>query len=368
MKNTPLTAAIGILYCAGLCATATASSLPTTTREVVMMTDHDGRPAWTLVQAPIPSIGDHDVLVRMHAVALERADLDLIEGGVGPEHAREGMICCSDGAGEVVAVGRLVKSVHIGERVTSLFFGNWIDGPLTREKQAKTRGISENGVLGEYVILEDTGVAPIPSGFSYEEAAALPTSGVTAWMATVGGTPISKHSIVLIEGTGGVSTFAMQFAIASGARVVVTSSSDDKLRRVRELGASDGINYKTAPNWADKVLEITQGHGADLVVDIGGKSTIEQSIKSVAYEGTVDLLGGLGGYAYNVPALMVIIKAAHLTGIFAGSRADYLRMVSFMKAHQIRPVVERTYALDDYQTAFKDLAHGNFMGKLVIRL
>jgi NADPH:quinone reductase-like Zn-dependent oxidoreductase len=179
---------------------------------------------------------------------------------------------------------------------------------------------------------------------------------------------VSRGGTVLVEGTGGIASFALQISNAFGARVIVTSSSEEKLERARALGAKDGINYKNVPAWGDRVLELTGGHGADLVIDIGGKATIEQSLKSLAFGGTVALVGGLGGYGAELPTMELIRKVARAQGVYAGSRADYLRMTKFFESHRLHPLVERTYTLENYTVALNDLAAGNFMGKLVIRL
>ena len=371
MKNfgVAIAASILVFFCGP--SRAAPSAIPATTRQVVLAKNAEGRYAWSLVQVAVPAVGDHQVLVHVRAVALQHGELELLDSlNHAPAQARDrtGQIVCSDAAGDVVAVGKLVKSTRIGAPVTSLYFADYLDGPLTPEKQSQGHGYQINGVLGDYILLEDTGIAPMPQGLTYEEAATLPTTALTAWMATVGGGNVRPGSTVLVEGTGGISLFALQISSAAGARVIVTSSSDEKLARARALGANDGINYKSTPAWGERVLELTHGHGADLVVDIGGKATLEQSLKSVAFGGTVALVGGLGGYGANIPADTLIQKVARAQGIYAGSRADYLRMTKFFEAHRLHPSIERTYGLENYETALKDLAAGNFMGKLVILL
>jgi len=355
----------------GETALAATTSTPSTTREVVLVKDANGRYDWRLVQVAVPAVGDHQVLLHVHAVALQHGELELLDSlnkATDKARDRAGQIVCSDAAGDVVAIGKRVTSVRTGARVTSLYFADYLDGPLTSEKQSQGHGYGIDGVLGDYILLEDTGIAPMPAGMSYEEAATLPTAALTAWMATVGGNNVPRGGTVLVEGTGGIASFALQISNAFGARVIVTSSSDEKLERARALGAQDGINYKNVPAWGDRVLELTGGRGADLVIDIGGKATIEQSLKSLAYGGTVALVGGLGGYGAEMPTMELIRKVARAQGVYAGSRADYLRMTKFFESHRLHPLVERTYTLDNYAAALKDLAAGNFMGKLVIRL
>lgn len=355
----------------GETALAATTSTPSTTRQVVLAKDANGRYDWSLVQVAVPAVGDHQVLLHVHAVALQHGELELLDSlnkATDKGRDRTGQIVCSDAAGDVVAIGKRVTSVRTGARVTSLYFADYLDGPLTAEKQSQGHGYGIDGVLGDYILLEDTGIAPMPAGMSYEEAATLPTAALTAWMATVGGNNVPHGGTVLVEGTGGIASFALQISNAFGARVIVTSSSDEKLERARALGAQDGINYKNVPAWGDRVLELTGGRGADIVIDIGGKATIEQSLKSLAYGGTVALVGGLGGYGAEMPTMELIRKVARAQGVYAGSRADYLRMTKFFESHRLHPLVERTYTLDNYTAALKDLAAGNFMGKLVIRL
>ena len=347
------------------------TAIPETTRQAILQKGADGRYIWRVVQAPVATVGDHQVLVHVRAASLQNGDLGVLDGlSLSAESGadRSGQIVCSDAAGDIVAKGPLVTSLQLGDRVTSLFFENYVDSPLTLEKQARQHGYTVNGVLGDYVLLEETGVAPIPDGFSYEEAATLPSSAITAWMATVGGGHVPAGGTVLVEGAGGVSIFALQRSKACGARVIITSSSDDKLQRALALGAAAGVNYKTETDWSARVLKLTDGHGADLVVDMGGKSTIEQSMKSLAYQGTVALVGGMGGYDAAVSSMDLILKAARACGVCGGSRADFLRMCEYLRHHQIRPLIDRIYPLDELDAALADLRSGVVMGKLVIRL
>lgn len=348
-------------------ATAAVSSIPATTRKVVFDKTDTGGYRWKVIDAaPVPKAGDHQVLVRVRAVALNRGDLEILVPN--PRRDISGLLVASDAAGDVVAVGPSVKGVRIGDRVTSTYFRNWADGPPDREKMNASLGSDVDGVLADYVVLQDAGVAPIPKGLSYEEAATLPTAGLTGFMAAMGHRELRRGDIVLVQGTGGVSTFAAQFAAAAGARVIVTSSSDEKLRRARELGAQDGINYKATPAWSERVLEITGGHGADVVVDVGGKSTLEESIKSLAFHGQVSIVGGLTGYDGTFPASRLIGKSARAQGIFVGSRADFLRMNAFIERHKLRPVIERVLPFEQYPEALQLMESGNFIGKIVVRL
>jgi NADPH:quinone reductase-like Zn-dependent oxidoreductase len=187
-------------------------------------------------------------------------------------------------------------------------------------------------------------------------------------MASIGQRTIGKGDTVVVQGTGGVSVFALQFAKVAGARVIVASSSDDKLARARALGASDGINYQTVPAWSSRVLELSNGHGADLIVDVGGRDTLDQSVKSLAYAGTLSVVGGLSGYDGNIPALGLLLKTATARGIYVGSRADYLRMTAFVRKHRVRPVIDRIFPLERHKEALEYMDSGGFVGKIVLQL
>jgi NADPH:quinone reductase-like Zn-dependent oxidoreductase len=337
-----------------------------TTRTVVLEKIDTGAYRWKITRASVPEVGDRQVLVRVRAVALNRLDLDELEPSSGAD--KSGRVPGYDAAGDVVAVGKQVKDFRPGMRVTSLYFENWVDGRFNAKVLERVRGWTIDGVLSDYVVFEETSLAPMPEGLSYEEAATLPTAGLTAWTAVTADRPLKADDIVLVQGTGGVATFALQFAANLGAHVIVTSSSDDKIRRAKSLGAREGINYRARPAWADAVLELTQKHGADLVVDIGGKDTLEQSLKSVADDGSISLVGGLTGYDGNLSSLGLIMKHARANGIFVGSRADYLRMSDFVVKQRVRPVIEKVYPLDQYEAALKHLASNNFVGKIVLKL
>jgi NADPH:quinone reductase-like Zn-dependent oxidoreductase len=343
-----------------------AQPVPATTRKVVLAKIDKGY-TWKLLSgAPLPTVGDHQVLVHVRAVALNRGDLEILASN--PSHDLSGLQVGSDAAGDVVTVGKSVTDFRPGMRVTSTYFKNWIDGPPSAQKLSASLGASAEGVLADYIVLDDTAIARAPAGLSYDEAATLPTAGLTAWMATIGRRPIHAGDVVLVQGTGGVSTFALQFTAAAGARVMLTSSSDDKLRRAKAIGASDGINYRLTPEWSHAVLDLTQGHGADIVVDVGGKATLLESVRSLAYGGTLSIVGGLTGYDGEIPAVPLLAKTARAQGVFVGSRADLLRMNAFIAAHHLHPVIDRVFPLEQFDSALKYVEAGNFIGKVVLRV
>lgn len=358
-------AALAMVGMAAGAALAADPQIPGTARKIVMEKAASGY-RWTLLQAPVPRLGDTQVLVRVRAVGLNRGDWEALELN-NSNGTLVGRIPCSDAAGDIVAVGKNVTQLRPGTRVTSLYFRNWTDGSASKEILSGAHGFDVDGVLGEYVALEETAVVAAPKGLSYEEAATLPTAGLTAFMATVGQNEL-RDRYVLVQGTGGVSIFAMQFALAAQARVLVTSGSDDKLARVRAMGARAGINYKTYPKWSEQVLALTNGHGADLVVDVGGKDTLEQSVKSLAYGGMLSIVGGLSGYDGSISATGLLGKTANARGIFVGSRADYRRMSIFIANHRLHPVIDRVFALDQYEAALEYLRNGNPVGRVVLKL
>ena len=352
----------GLLLVA-LSSAACANPVPTSMREVVLTAVESGY-EWKIIQAPVPVAGEHQVLVRVHAVSLNHGDLTRLHA----KEVHEGFVPGTDAAGEVVALGKAVRGVHKGERVTSTYFKDWVDGPFSRKRLEHVPGWTADGVLADYIVLADTDVIPIPAGMSYEEASTLPTAGLTAWNAIAGQHKLRPSDVVVVQGTGGVSTFALQFAVAGGAHVIVTSSSDDKLARAKTLGARDGINYKAEPKWSEQVLQLTQGHGADLVMDIGGKATLDQSVASLADGGTLAVVGGMTGYDGTLSAWGLLEKAATAQTIFVGSNADYLRMLAFMQAHHLHPLIEKTLPLQEYAEALRLLSAGQFMGKIVLTL
>lgn len=360
-----LGAALVLFLLCAVPAMAGSSKLPASMHQVVLEPADSGF-RWKIVDVPVPTPGDHQVLVRVRAIGLNNGELSRLKPSSDP--GRAGRVPASDAAGEVVAVGKQVKVLRIGDRVVNMYFKGWGDGPYSRSMLTGTHGWQADGVLADYIVLDPQEVAPMPTGWTYEEAATLPTAALTAWNAITRHGGVRKGDVVLVQGTGGVSTFALQFAVASGARVIVTSSSDEKIQRAKTLGAEAGINYKLEPKWSERVVQLTNGHGADLVVDIGGKSTLEESTNSLADEGKLAIVGGLSGYDGNLSAWGLLEKSALAHGVFVGSRADYLRMSEFLSKHQLKPVIERVYPFAEYPDALQLLGSGNFVGKIVLRM
>jgi NADPH:quinone reductase-like Zn-dependent oxidoreductase len=340
-------------------------AIPSTTRHVVYDRVENGY-RLKVIQVPVPKPGPGQVLLHVRAVSLNRGEIENMAQAEGRD--RSGMIAASDGAGEVVALGPEARQFKVGQRVTSMYFHDWNDGPPAGEHVRGAVGSSMDGVFGDYVVIDESALVAIPEGWSDADAATLPTAGLAAYSAVITEGRAAPGKIVLVQGTGGVSTFALQLAHAAGATVIVTSGSDDKLARARALGASQTINYRTTPEWGAKVLELTGGHGADVIVEVGGKGTLAQSEKCLAEAGTLAIIGGITGYGGQFSALTLLDKGARAVGVVVGPRVRLKEMQDFMTRHRVRPVVDRVYELDELESALGQLRSGQFVGKLVVRL
>ena len=319
----------------------------------------------TLTQQPDPAPGPGHVLVRVRAVSLNYRDLLVAKGQYNPRMPLP-RVPCSDAAGEVVAVGGGVTAVKPGDRVCGVFCQQWLDGELTDATARSALGGDLDGVLAEQAVLSAEGVVPVPAHLSFEEAATLPCAAVTAWNAlTSGFDPAGKT--VLLQGTGGVSVFALQFAKALGARVLVTSGHDDKLARALALGADAGVNYRTTPDWDKWAKQQTGGAGVDLVVEVGGSGTLERSVRATQHGGRIALIGVLaGGAGFNPLAMMM--RGITLRGIYVGSRAMFRDMNRLIESQRIVPVVDRVFGFDEAPAAFRHLEAAGHFGKVVIRV
>ena len=317
-------------------------------------------------QRPDPKPGPYDVLVRLRAAALNYRDHAIIVGAYHYNLDRD-TIPCSDGAGDVVAVGANVTRFKPGDRVIPSFFQVWIDGLPPKNRGAL--GAPLDGTLAEYIALHEEGCVAMPKSLSYEEAATLPCAGATAWNALMlAGSPIKPGDTVLCLGTGGVAMFALQFARAAGARVIVTSSSDAKIERARILGAYGGVNYKTHPDWEKEVLALTEGRGVDCVIENGGIGTLARSFQCVGWRGKIALIGVLAGSEGNANPHGLMFKSASLHGIGVGSRANLEQLIQAIEVNQIKPVIEKVFPFDNAADAFRLQASGNFLGKIAISI
>ncbi|MFY9726866.1 MAG: NAD(P)-dependent alcohol dehydrogenase [Bryobacteraceae bacterium] len=321
--------------------------------------------ALKLVERPQPKPGPGQALVRVRASSLNYRDLVVAGGGYG-RHVKLPLIPLSDGAGEVVEVGPHVTRVKPGTRVAAIFMQTWLAGALTEDQSKSALGGAIDGMLAEFVVLDQDGLVPIPEHLSYAEAATLPCAAVTAWHALVTEGGIRAGDNVLVLGTGGVSIFALQFARLHGACVIVTSSSDDKLARALALGASDGINYRQTPEWGRRVLELTGGAGVDHVVEVGGAGTLPQSFRAVRFGGRISLIGVLAEPGAAVDTRPLMMKAARLQGIYVGSREMFEAMNRAIALHRLRPVIDRVFPFAEAPDAFRYLKTAGHFGKIVI--
>jgi NADPH:quinone reductase-like Zn-dependent oxidoreductase len=347
---------------------STMAAVPTTQKQYqAVRAGTEGAFTLKLVEAPVRQPGANEVLVKVHAASLNRRDVFLMHGqyNVGP---RKTVVPLSDGAGEVVAVGPSVTRVRVGDRVAGIFFQNWVSGRPTPAVFGSALGGQIDGMLQQYVTLSEQGVVKLPASLSYEEGSTLPCAGVTAWNGLFTRGRMQPGDYVLLEGTGGVSTFGLQFAVAAGARPIVTSSSDDKLQRAKELGAKGTVNYKKTPDWDKAVLEQTGGMGVQQVLEVGGKDTLPRALASIGQGAHIALIGLLGGFPGDISAGRLMLTNSTVSGIYVGSRADFEAMNAFIDYHHVKPVIDKVIPFDQAQQAFDLMESNNFFGKIVIRM
>lgn len=320
-----------------------------------------------LVVVPRPEPGPGEIQVRIHAASLNGRDRYALRGRCGPG-GPGGQVALSDGAGEVIAVGPGVSRFAVGDRVVGTYMAEYfLEGRRPPGAMEHLRGGPGVGMLSEIVVDSEHGFVRIPDYLSYEEASTLPIAAVTAYVGLFEYGRLQPNDWVLLEGTGGVSSFGLLFSVAAGARPIITSSSDEKLARARELGAVGTVNYRTNPEWQDEVLAITGGTGVHHVLDIGGEDTRLRALEALANGGHMALIGGLTGFGGAIPVFEIFNKDASVTAYHVGSRADFERMNLFMEGHGIRPIVDRVFEFEEAAEAFEFYENGDFMGKIVIR-
>ncbi len=315
------------------------------------------------VEKPTPTPGAGEVLVGVRAISLNFRDLLAIRGQYNPK-MRLPRVPCSDGAGEVVAVGEGVSAWKPGDRVAGIFMQNWLDGPLTAIRSRGALGGDVDGMLTAYTVLRETGLVSVPEHLSFQEAATLPCAGVTAWNALKAGN-VQPGSTVLIQGTGGVAIFALQLAKLRGARVLGISSSYEKLERAKGLGLDAGLNYRENPDWERWAMDQTGGEGVDLVVEVGGAGTLTRSLKALKIGGTVAQIGVLAESDEPFPTPLVLHKMAKIQGIYVGSRRDFVEMNRAIALAELRPVGEE-FPWTEARAVFERMEEGSHFGKLVL--
>ncbi|KAL2844902.1 zinc-type alcohol dehydrogenase-like protein [Aspergillus pseudodeflectus] len=318
-------------------------------------------------EEPLPSPGPREVLIKVHAVSLNYRDTALLRGEYRAKHKKD-VIPVSDGAGEVVAVGSDVTRVRKGDRVAVSCSADWIGGPFIPDYLSSSVGFQIDGMLAEHVVFRDDALVLLPEYISYIEAASLPCAAVTAWTALNKIEPLQPGQTVLVQGTGGVSLFALQFAKLFGARVLAITSSDEKAAKLKELGAEAVVNYCTSPDWDREILALTNGKGVDKVLDIAGDKTIVKSAASAKVTGVVVVIGFASGFGGGLPPIDILVRSLTLTGSAVGSRLDFEAMLEAMGRHMVRPVIDRVYPFAEYREAYRRLESGQQVGKVVIQL
>ncbi len=319
-----------------------------------------------LGERPEPVPGPGQVLLAMRAASLNYRDSVVVGGGYG-KSVTPPLIPVSDGVGEVVATGPDADRLEVGERVCPMFFPEWYDGDPAPETFEANLGASRDGVLAEYVCMDQRSVARVPDHLSDEEAACLPCAALTAWSALITQSDTGPGDTVLVQGTGGVALFAVQFAKALGARVIITSSSDDKLASARDLGADETINYKTDPDWDKAARDLTEGRGCDHVIELGGAETLKRSVRAVRAGGQISLIGVLSGPVAELTLPLIVMRNVRIQGITVGSRAGFEAMCETMERRGLRPVIDQVFPFAEARAAFEHLLSGAHFGKVCIR-
>jgi NADPH:quinone reductase-like Zn-dependent oxidoreductase len=326
-----------------------------------------GIDALATVDRPTPKPLYRQMLLKVAACSLNFRDLGIVRGTYRMP-VRENLIPLSDGAGEVVEVGPGVTRVKAGDKVAGCFFQRWPGGEMTPDAGTSALGGAIDGMLAEYVVLEEDGLVKIPEHLSLEEGATLPCAGVTAWNAIVQHAKLIAGQTVLLQGTGGVSIFGLQLAHAMGIIAIVTSSSDEKLARAKALGAACGINYKTTPEWDKAAVAFNGGRGVDHVIEVGGANTLTRSFGAIRNGGKVSMIGGLSGGATELNPGLIFSKRANVQGIYVGSTEMFTAMNAAIAANKIKPAIDRVFGFDEVKAAYQHMAAGAHFGKIVIKV
>jgi NADPH:quinone reductase-like Zn-dependent oxidoreductase len=319
-----------------------------------------------LTERPEPKPGRGQIVLKLRAASLNYRDLMMVKGLYNPRMALP-RIPFSDGAGDVVAVGDGVSRVKVGDRVAAIFMQTWLEGEPTVAKGRSALGGTIDGLASEYALLNEEGVVHLPEHLSYEEAAALPCAGVTAWNALITQGGLKAGDTVLVQGTGGVSVFGLQFAAMTGARVIVISSSNEKLVRARGLGPAELINYKETPDWDKQARQLTGGNGVDHIIEVGGAGTLNRSLNAVRIGGCISLIGALAGGSGEISTVQILMKGVRVQGIFVGSRDMFEAMNRAIEVSKLNPVVDRVFDFSETREALEFMESGAHFGKICVR-
>jgi NADPH:quinone reductase-like Zn-dependent oxidoreductase len=317
-------------------------------------------------ERPDPKPGPREIVIRVRATSLNFRDQAVLTGNYFGGTVKRDTIPLCDGAGDVVETGADVRRFKPGDRAAGTFFQVWIDGPPRPDPSRAALGSPLDGTLAEYIAVHEDGAVHIPDTLTCEEAACLPCAGVTAWNALNCGKPMRAGETVLALGTGGVSTISIQLAKAAGCRVIVTSSSDEKIERAKALGATAGVNYRTRPDWDQGVLELTDGLGADHIVEVGGAGTLARSFRSLAMNGEVALIGVLSGREGDTNPHPLMMKGATMRGLFVGNRVMFEDLLRALVANKLRPAIDTVFPFEEAPEAFRRQASSALFGKVVI--
>jgi NADPH:quinone reductase-like Zn-dependent oxidoreductase len=320
-----------------------------------------------IVDRPLPELADREVMVRIKAASLNYRDLIVLRGQY-TRNSVPGRVPLSDGAGEVIAVGAGVERFKVGDKVAGCFFQGWLAGRLSSHMHQTTLGGPIDGVLAEQVKFHEHGLVHLPRDYSFIEGATLPCAALTAWQSLIVRGGLVPGETVLLLGTGGVSIFGLQISKATGARVIITSSSDAKLERARTLGADATINYKTTPDWGKAAASLAGEDGVDHVVEVGGAGTFLQSVRACRPGGKIGLIGILSGRETETQIFSIVSKGATINGIYVGSREMFEGLNRALEASNIRPVIDRIFPFEAAPDAYEYMASGSHFGKIVIRL
>jgi NADPH:quinone reductase-like Zn-dependent oxidoreductase len=320
-----------------------------------------------IADQPTPEPADREILVRVRAASLNYRDLIVLRG-LYDRNPQVGRVPLSDGAGEVVSVGSKTTRFKIGDRVAGCFFQGWSGGKFRAGMHRTALGGQIDGVLSEYVVYQEEGVVHLPDGYSFEEGATLPCAALTAWQSLIVRGQLVPGETVLLLGTGGVSIFGLQIAKASGAKVIITSSSDEKLERAKKLGADALINYRTTTDWGKEAVKFSGNEGVDQVVEVGGAGTFLQSVRACRPGGKIGLIGILSGREAPSEIFPIVPKLLTVFGIYVGSREMFEGMNRALEQTQIRPVIDKVFPFGEAPQAFGYLESGSHFGKVVIRV
>lgn len=320
-----------------------------------------------LVEKEKPAPQENEVLVKFHAASLNYRDLMMVKGWYNPK-LKTPLVPLSDGAGEVVEVGAGVVKWQVGDRVMPIFMQGWLDGGISFEKAKTALGGDRDGVLRQFGAFDENTLVKIPDHLSFEEAATLPCAALTAFNALFESGGLKPDDTILLQGTGGVSIFALQFASVLGCRVIITSSSDEKLQKAKELRATDLINYQTTADWDREVLALTDKRGVDHIVEVGGAGTLQRSLNAVRMGGHIAVIGVLSGQG-TIDPVTILMKAVRLQGIFVGSRQMFEALNLMLCQHPyLKPVIDRTFAFGEAREALKYMESGAHFGKIVVKI